>query len=346
MAGVLVNKHKVTSFDVARVAGVSRSTVSLVLSGSNAVIIAEATKVRVREAAIQLGYTPNSAGRMLASGATKTIGLIISNPELLLVDGFIPPTLYAITKVANEHGYNVLTEGLPDLNNDSAFVDLVSSRRIDGMIVLNPRTHDRQLEALIERNYPVVLMGTINHPKEITVNIPTVADLTQAVNYLYKLGHRKIGHVALSAGGSSATDYRIRVIRLALQKHKLELPEACITYANFSAESGLVAGRELLTRNNGVTAVLAGNDTIAIGLMRAARDLGKRLPEDMSIIGYDDLPLAAYIEPPLTTIRTEPLIQGEIAARLLIDILQGRPLVSRAVDLKSKFIVRGSCKAV
>ncbi len=135
-------RQKVTSHDVAREAGVSRTTVSMVLSGSTAVVLADETRLRVKQAAERLGYRPNSAGRMLASGASKTIGLIVSNPDLLLVDGFIPPTLYAISKIAAGHGYNVLVESLPEETNDRAFSDLVLTRRIDGMIVLNPRTED------------------------------------------------------------------------------------------------------------------------------------------------------------------------------------------------------------
>ena len=338
-------RHKVTSHDVARAAGVSRTTVSMVLSGSTAVVLADETRLRVKEAAERLGYRPNSAGRMLASGASKTIGLIVSNPDLLLVDGFIPPTLYAISKIATEQGYNVLVESLPDANDARAYSDLVLTRRIDGMIVLNPRTEDPHLAALIERNFPVVLLGTIRHPKEVTVNIPGTSDLQEAVDHLVELGHRMIGHVAISKPGSNATDYRIVEFREALREHGLTLPDDQIAYGNFSANSGYEAALELLKRMPDITAVLAGNDTIALGLMRAARDLGMSIPRDLSVVGYDDLPFAAYLEPPLTTIRSKPVEQGEAATRMLIDLMQGRPAAKSNVDLATTFIKRGSCAA-
>ncbi len=337
--------ERITSHDVAREAGVSRTTVSMVLSGSTAVVLADETRLRVKAAAERLGYRPNSAGRMLASGASKTIALIVSSPELLLVDGFIPPTLYAISKVANEHGYNVLVESLPEAADDRGFSDLAMTRRIDGMIVLNPRTVDPHLAALIERGFPVVLLGTIHHPQEVTVSVPAKSDLQEAVDYLVGLGHRTIGHVAISAPGSNATDFRIAEFREALALHGLDLPDNRITFGDFSAHSGYLAALELLKNAPDITAVHAGNDTIALGVMRAARELGRVLPQDLSIIGFDDLPFAAYLEPPLTTIRTKPIEQGELAAHVLIDLMQGRPAGKPAVDLKTEFIVRGSCVA-
>ncbi len=334
---------KVTSHDVARAAGVSRTTVSMVLSGSTAVVLAEETRHRVRQAAERLGYRPNSAGRMLASGASKTIGLIVSNPDLLVVDGFIPPTLYAISKIAAGQGYNVLVESLPEASDDQAVSDLVVTRRIDGMIVLNPRTKDVQLAALIEQNFPVVLLGTIRHPKEMAIKISDTSDLQKAVDHLVSLGHKQIGHVATSKPGSNATDYRIHAFRKALHMHGLELTDDRIAYGDFSAKSGHSAALDLFKKAPDITAVLAGNDTIALGVMRAARELGKSLPRDLSIIGYDDLPFAAYLEPSLTTIRSKPVEQGETATRMLIDLMQGRAAAKPDVDLSTEFIVRGSC---
>jgi DNA-binding LacI/PurR family transcriptional regulator len=337
-----MKKNRVTSHDVARAAGVSRTTVSMVLSGSTTVMLADETRVRVRETADRLGYRPNSAGRMLASGASKTIGLIVSNPELLLVDGFIPPTLYAISKVATANGYNVLVEGLPNSQDDRAFSDLVLTRRIDGMIVLNPRTKDPQLAKLIERGFPVVLLGTISHPLEISVNVPGTGDIEAAIDHLITLGHTKIGHVALSEPGSNATDYRIHQFRESLGRYGHSLPDSRITYGDFSAASGYSATHELLKRAPEITAILAGNDTIALGVMRAARETGRAIPDNLSIIGYDDLPFAAYLEPPLTTIRTRPLIQGETATHILIALMEGKAPSRPMADLSTEFIARHS----
>jgi DNA-binding LacI/PurR family transcriptional regulator len=335
--------QRVTSHDVAREAGVSRTTVSMVLNGSTAVVLADATRKRVMEAADRLGYRPNSAGRMLASGATKTIGLIVSNPELLLMDGFIPPTLYAISQVAARFGYHVLIEGLPESGGAQSYTELVRSRRIDGMVVLNPRTNDPELVELIRRDFPLVLLGTVSEVREHAVNFTAGKALQQAVGHLVKMGHRNFGYVAFSPPGSIATDSRISLIRHALERNGLALPEACVSYGNFSAESGYNACKPLLEKQPQITAVLAGNDTIALGCTQAARELGRRLPDDLALIGFDDLPFAAFLEPALTTIRTKPVEQGEIAANMLLDMLAGRQPAARKVDLPAEFIVRKSC---
>ena len=334
---------KVTSHDVARAAGVSRTTVSMVLNGSNAVMLSDATRKRVKQAAADLGYRVNSAGRMLASGATKTIALIVTNPELMLIDGFIPPTLFAISREATAHGYNVLIEGLPPEGDERGYRDLVLARRIDGMIVLNPRSNDPQLAALIEQKFPVVLLGAIREANAVSLSIDDRVAIGEAVACLVNLGHRAIGHVALSRAGTYATDHRIAGIRKALQAHGLELPQSHIAFADFDAESGREAAVRLLESAPALTAIIAGNDTIALGVMRAARERGMSLPRDLSIIGYDDLPFAAYLEPPLTTIRTNPVEQGRLATRMLIGLIKEKTPAQPAESIGTIFVERGSC---
>lgn len=334
---------KVTSHDVARAAGVSRTTVSMVLNGSTAVALSDETRERVKRAAVDLGYRVNSAGRMLASGATKTIALIVTNPDLLLIDGFIPPTLYAISREAAAHGYNVLIEGLPPEDDERGYLDLVLARRIDGMIVLNPRSNDPQLASLIRQKFPVVLLGAITDADAVSVSIDDSAAINAAVVHLVGLGHQSVGHVALSGPGTHATDHRIKVLRAALGSNGIELPEWRIEHADFDAESGRVATHRLLDAEPGLTAIIAGNDTIALGVMRAARERGLTLPRDLSIVGYDDLPFAAYLEPPLTTVRTQPVEQGTLATQRLIRLIKGEDKIQAETGLEAVFVERESC---
>jgi LacI family transcriptional regulator len=335
--------NRVTSHDVARAAGVSRTTVSMVLNGSSAVALSDETRERVKNAAAELGYRINSAGRMLASGATKTIALIVTNPDLMLIDGFIPPTLYAISREAAAHGYNVLIEGLPPEGDERGYRDLVMARRIDGMIVLNPRSNDPQLSALIEQEFPVVLLGAIRDAKGICLGFDDRDAIGAAVAHLVRLGHGAIGHVALSARGTYATDHRIEAIRAALRAHGLELPESRVAYGDFDAESGRTAAHRLMDLQPSLTAIIAGNDTIALGVMRAARERGMSVPGDLSIIGYDDLPLAAFLEPPLTTIRTNAVEQGKLATHLLIGLIKEKTPPQMANPVCPVFVARGSC---
>jgi LacI family transcriptional regulator len=300
----------------------------------------------VKQAASDLGYRINSAGRMLASGATKTIALIVTNPELLLIDGFIPPTLFAISKEAAAHGYNVLIEGLPPEGNERGYRDLVMARRIDGMIVLNPRSNDPQLAGLIEEKFPVVLLGAIRDAEAVSLSIDDRDAIGEAVAHLVDLGHWAIGHVALSERGTYATDHRIAALRAAFNVHRLELPDAFVAHANFDAESGRSAARALFEAQPSITAIIAGNDTIALGVMRAARERGMSLPRDLSIIGYDDLPFAAFQEPALTTIRTSPVEQGEMATRMLVGMIRGDGVRKPAPGLWAEFVERSSCAGV
>lgn len=333
---------KVTSWDVARRAGVSRTTVSMVLNKSDAVVLSENTKRRVFAAASELGYKPNSAARMLVRGDTETIGVIISDPEILPIDGFIPQLMHGISQSNHEHGYHVLLEALNVSDSANPYDSLVESRRIDGLIVLNPRSDDPALRDLVDRNFPIVLIGSIRHPNELSVNFSTWAGISEAVGHLVRLGHRRIGTVPFSRNGLLATDVRLSGLRRALYGCGLELPDAYVEHGDFSAQSGYEATIRLLRRAPEITAIMAGNDTIAIGVIGAAIAIGRRVPEDLSIIGFDDLPFSGYLNPPLTTIHVDAVKQGVMAADLLVRRLKNTDMGERQIKLPTKFLPRHS----
>ena len=334
---------KVTSHDVARRAGVSRTTVSMVINNYSAVTLSAATRERVLKAAAELGYQPNSAGRMLVRGDTETIGLVIGDRRILPFDAFVPHMLYGIGMVNRQHGYHVLLEGFDPSGEPASYQSLVDSRRIDGLIVLNPRPDDPELRALIDRGFPLVLAGSVGKPNEYAVDIAPRAGLTAAVDYVMSLGHRRIGTVPFSGRDSSTVDVRVAGLRTALEERGLELLESDIEAADFSAESGALAAARLLARRPDLTAIFAGNDTIAIGVISAAMRLGKDVPNDLSIVGFDDLPFAAYLSPPLTTIRTDAFQQGAKAAEMLVQILKGAHLEERHLRIETELVVRATC---
>lgn len=338
--------NRVTSHDVARRAGVSRATVSLVLNRSQSVTLSKQTRERVLQAAADLGYKPNSAGRMLVSGLTETIGLLVSDPSILLVDQFIPQILYGIEKVNREMGFHVLVEGLEATGEAGAYDNLVESRRIDGLIVVNPRAGDKALVSLIEKGFPLVLVGSVRHPSEVSVTFTTRRVIGEAVDHVVGLGHSRIGAITFSPRDFVSTDARLAALSSGLERHGLTLGEDAIGDGNFSAESGYTAARALLVRRPDITAIFAGNDTIAIGVMNAARELGRRVPEDLSIVGFDDLPFARWLTPPLTTIRTDGVQQGMIAAEMLSMRLKHQPLESERIRMQPQLVVRDSTVAV
>lgn len=337
---------KVTSHDVALRAGVSRATVSIVLNKSDAVSLSDETRKRVLQAAADLGYTPNSAARMLVRGNTETIGLIISDPAILRTDGFIPQLLLGISEINREHGFHVLVEGLPLHPEKNPYESLVESRRIDGMIVLNPQSNDPDLKSLIDRSFPVVLVGSIRHPQEYSVNFTTRQGIAAAVDMLVDQGHRIIGTVPFSPKGQVATDVRLAALRKELARRGIDLPESQVEYGNSSAESGHMATLRLLRRHPQITAIMAGNDTIAIGTISAAKTLGRSVPQDISIVGFDDLPFAAWLSPALTTVHVDAVKQGARAADLLIRLLRKEVIVERQIRLPTSLVTRQSCAKV
>lgn len=345
----MTGKPRVTSYQVAQRAGVSRTTVSLVLNEVRGVNIREETRRRVLRAAEELGYVPNAAARSLVSGQTRTLGLVISHAEHLQVDAFIPQLLYGFGLVSRQRGYRVLLETVEDVTKPDAYTELVRGNRIDGLAVLNFRCDDSQLPELIRRGFPVVLIGFHPWPgledKIFAVETDGVAAAIRATRHLIALGHRRIAHITFSPENYYATQDRLRGYRQALQAAGIEWDPAWVRYGNFSAASGYQAMRQLLRRKPYPTALFAGNDTIALGAMAAIHRKGLRIPEDIAVVGYDDIPTAPYMVPPLTTVRISPLEQGRIAAEMLSGLIEGNPPQHRRICLPAPLIVRESCGA-
>lgn len=324
-------------------AGVSRATVSIVLNRSKAVVIGEETRRRVEAVAAELGYRPNSAARMLRTGATETIGLLVTERKSLRVDAYIPLLYDGIGGVLRERGYRLLLETLNPAPGKNRYTDLVESRRIDGLLMLSPRVDDHDLIELIEMGYPTVLFGSIGHPKELSVSIRTKAGIAAAVAHVVGLGHRRIGSVPFSPVGFAATDIRLKELRRALAIHGLALDDDAVVHADFSAESGHAATLSLMAARPDLTAIFAGNDTIALGVIGALATLGLSVPADVSVVGFDDLPFAAYVTPPLITVRMDAELQGRRAAEMLLFRLRGDPVTEPKVTFRSEFVARASC---
>lgn len=315
--------RKITSHDVARAAGVSRATVSIVLNRSKSVSISDETRRRVEIAAAELGYRPNSVARMLKSGATRTIGLVIADLDIARFDAFIPTLFWSIGQVVRSAGYDLLLESPDRSVPGNPYSALAESRRIDGLLIQGPRLHDPALAELIDGGFPTVVIGTAGHPRQYSVNVASRPRLREAVDRMVALGHRNFGYVAFSPADYVATARRIEATREALREHGIDLDDAAIRYGDFSAESGHREAAALMEARPDLTAIIAGNDTIALGVISALSQRGLSVPEDVSVLGFDDLPFAAHLVPPLTTIRVDAAWQGREAAELLLRRLGG-----------------------
>jgi DNA-binding LacI/PurR family transcriptional regulator len=337
--------HRPTSQDIARAAGVSRTTVSLVLNGKENTGISAQTQARVLETAASLGYVPNSAARMLVSGRSRTVGLVLAHGDLMSFDAFAPPLMFGISRVCNARGYKLLIEAVEGEHRRNSYLDLVKSKSIDALIVLNSSAEDEGLVRLIDSRFPVILFGSIGHPKENSLRSGTERAAELATKHLMRLGHRRVAHITYAPKWYTGPMERLRAFWRALDKAKIPFDEKLIAYGDFSAESGYRAMREILGRARRFTALFAGNDTIAVGAMAALREAGLSVPRDVAVVGFDDLPIASYCQPTLTTVNTNPIVQGEQAALAAFELLEGRRVGTRKCNLSLKLIIRESCGA-
>lgn len=338
-------KGRVTSHDIAREAGVARSTVSLVLTNNPKIQIPDATRKRILTAARKLGYVPNSAAQTLVSGRSRTIGLILSRPDLMAVDAFVPRMVFGINEGCRARGYRLLMETVEDPSDGDAYLELAKSKRIDGLIVINPRKGDAGLVKLIESKFPVLVFGSSGHPKEHAVGTKDGEASCRVIEHLVALGHERIAHISYAPLVYLPARKRFEGYRSALKKAKLPFNRKLLAEGDFSCESGHAAMETILGSDARPTALFAGNDTIAMGAMAALREAGLAIPGDIAVVGYDDLPAAAFTNPPLTTVRSHAIEQGRRLGEALMTLLDGEEVRSQLDIVPLELIVRASCGA-
>ena len=295
--------------DVARLAGVSHQTVSRVLNGHPNV--SAATKASVEAAIRDLGYRPNTAARALVTGKTNVLGVISFDTTL-----YGPASmLYGIERAARP-GYFVAIASLPSFDRESltGAVERFLGQAVAGIIVIAP--HRAAVEALagLPIGVPVVAVGCAGAARMPSVRIDNVVGAALATGHLLDLGHRTVHHIG---GPDSWHDAMDRIDGWLRALRAAGAPEPEMLRGDWSARSGYDAGRELAARRE-VTAVFCANDPMAVGFLRAAAEAGRRVPQDISVVGFDDVPEAAYFSPPLTTIRQGFGALGERALHLLL----------------------------
>ena len=340
---------RVTSLEVARHAGVSRTTVSFVLNNVASANISLETRQKVQKIANELGYIPNEAARSLVSGQTRTVGLMISHAEPLQVDAYIPQLLYSLTAASHQNGYQVILETVHQGKKNPDYLRLVEGHRIDGLIVLNTWSHDEQLPKLIERNFPVVMLGL---PQNMTMNDATfLVEIdgrnasARATKHLTDLGHKRIAHITFTPEKHDSVQPRRQGYKDALEAAGIAFDPNLVAFGSYSAQSGYEAMKQLLQIKPRPTALFAGNDTIALGAMAAIRDHGLRIPEDIAVVGFDDIPTAPFLAPALTTIHAPAISQGRTAIEMLLQRMQGKVPAQQRVMLEAPLVIRDSCGA-
>ncbi|WP_086747805.1 MULTISPECIES: LacI family DNA-binding transcriptional regulator [Streptomyces] len=295
--------------DVARLAGVSKQTVSRVLNDNPAV--RTQTREAVLEAMRTLGYRPSRSARSLASGRTRMLGVISFDAAR-----YGPAsTLTAINTAAQEAGYLVSSIALDTADRDTVVqaVDRLSAEGADGIIAIAPQRPVATALARARPDTPLVMLDNGLGDGTPVVTSDFTAGARLATEHLLGLGHPTVWHIAGPTGWTSA-DRRAASWRETLTRAGARVHEPLV--GDWSADSGYELGRRLAGRD--VTAVFVSNDQMALGLLRALHEAGRRVPDDVSVVGYDDIPEAAHLLPPLTTIRTDFSAIGTTALRLLL----------------------------
>lgn len=298
----------------------------------------------------QMGYHPNAIARSLVRQSSFTIGLMMSrSAEQALLNPFFPEIIRGISTVAREFQYSLLLSTASTLEQEhTECLQMLRARRVDGVILLASRTRDPLVEDLLAEQYAFVVVGRVPGRERVYwVNNDNVAAAREAVNHLILRGHRDIGFV----GGPAdfvVTQDRLEGYRQALAARGLRFNPQLVQHSDFSRESGYAAARLLLHGAPGrprPTAIFAMDDVLALGVLQAAHDLGLQVPGDVAVVGFNDIPLAPYLSPPLSSVRIPIYNMGQEAARLLITVLQGgQPSVPQIV-LPAELVVRASSGA-
>ncbi len=323
--------------DVARQAGVSHQTVSRVLNGHPNV--SPATRASVLAAIRDLGYRPNAAARTLVTGRTNVLGVISIDTTL-----FGPASmLYGIERAAHP-GHSVAIASLAGFDRRSVAeaVELFLGQAVDGIIVIAPLTAAVEALASLVADVPLVAVGCGTRAPLPSVAIDNLSGAAKATQYLLDLGHQTVHHIA---GPDNWVDAQERVEGWQRTLRAAGAPEPVMLRGDWSARSGYEIGHKLAAMPE-VTAVLCGNDPMALGLLRALAERGKRVPGDVSVVGFDDVPEAAFFLPPLTTVRQDFGELGRRALRLLLDRISAEHRLEPTLPIEPEMVVRASAAPI
>lgn len=335
----MVKRTHVTIRDVASRAGVSHQTVSRVINENERV--SPETRARVLNAIDELGYSPNAIARFMAKGSTRTFACLSPN----LTDYTFACIIEGAEIKARQENYFLITSSAPDEDTFQCLVEqLVVSRRTEGLILINPYGDSRY--QYLPENVPTVFVGARPSTDAIdSVSLDDEGAAKLAVQHLLELGHRRIAQIS-GPVVEDCTQDRLSGYLAALSDYGIECDPGLIVEGDWSATTGFEAIDKLCSNGIHFTALFAQNDRMAIGAIRALREQGLNVPQDVSVIGFDDLPLASYFDPPLTTMRQDMFGIGREAARLLIRAFEQPDSPRCQLHLPAELVVRNSTAAI
>jgi len=326
-----------TIYDVARLAGVSTATVSRALNGTGQ--IAAPTRAAIEAAVEQLGYRANTIARSLVTKSTQTIALLLPD----ITNPFYAALVSGVQEYTLGHGYTMLlctTEGDP--GREEQYLSLLRAKQVDGALVDGLLLPPDRIARFVRDGFPIVCLDRDIESDSIPlVQVDNRLGGQIATEHLLRLGHTRIAHVR-GARVLGISEQRLAGYRAALDGAGIVPDPELVADGSFTEEGGYEGARALLARSPGVTAIFAANDLSAIGVLSAIAASGRRVPEDISVVGFDDLRLSAFMSPPLTTIKQPAAAIAQLATKLLIDLTRGEQAEQVLHLLEPALVVRGS----
>jgi LacI family transcriptional regulator len=325
--------------DVAREAGVSQATAARALAGYG--YASAATVRRVHQAAASIGYRPNAVARSLVSGATKTIGVVVGDIE----NPFFAGAARGIADVLEREGYTLLLANSDeDLARERRAVEALHAHQVDGLAVVPSSGDDgAHLAAILREGRPVVLLDRpIAGLAADAVLVDNRAGAVRAVDHLTALGHRRIGLVGDSPGIASTAE-RIDGYRAALADAGIDADETLVSLGGSTIEEGRRSALALLERPDRPSALFTVNNFMTAGAIMAIRELGLQMPDELALVGFDDLDWTTLVDPPITVVAQPVAELGRAVAERLLERLAGDDSPPRELRLETRLVVRGSC---
>ena len=335
---------KVSIKDVAREAGVSITTVSRALNGYSDV--SEKTKEKIQEVVAQLNYAPDVSARALGGKADTTIALLVSDllptNESGFVYGLISGLFYQCNKLGCEFVL-LITDNMKQ--QKMSFLQLCKRKNLSGVVVSGLKKDDHYYHEIINTDIPCAIIDMETYGKnkcEITIN--NLQASQEAVEYLINLGHEKIGMLAGSQEAEVSGE-RYMGYEQSLKKAGISIVPKYIRHCDFREDKAYEATKDLLKKFPEITALFCASDLMAIGAIRGIMDMGKRVPDDISIIGFDDIPLAPYFSNGITTIRQSPQQMGQEGGQAVWNMIQGE-VIDKKIILSHELIIRGTTQKI
>lgn len=331
-------KRSITIRDVADKVGVHHSTVSRALSPNKRGKISAAVVEKIEEAAKELGYYPNIVASSLKQNRSFAIGVLI--PDLM--NPVFPPIIRGIQDTAEAYGYTVITANTDDEEEkEQGALQMMQGRAIDGVIIATARRSDPIVDECLKHDIPFVLVNrTVDHDGVNAVIVDESFGIHSVLDHLLALKHVRIAHIA--GPQHTSTGFQ-RAQSIASYLRIQGLDEGLVESTNkFTIDEGNRAFRKLLARDSNFSAVVAGNDLLALGCLEVMQEMGMLVPDDMSITGYDDFQFLDRMNPALTTVKVPKYQMGAQATKILLDLIDGGANTENVMRMQPRLVVRGS----